>query len=236
MSGIGSIRIDNNVRREDIAQVYRLTDKEDLDLAELVINTGAYTYLTYKERLEVCQRVLYKQSIGLTLDLDATQVYYYLKDGLDFNDFLVDPHHDEAFNEVFGETSNQYGHLYKQYKVVKIMRVFGEYIGEELSILLALKVSRDMTARRHLDQPVSIQRLYYGSYYTVIEQPNFKKLDKMPHLNLDKLRKRNLFLEFEDGDMQDRGGVILPEKGLTFFTSLKVKIRRLARKIGIHVK
>lgn len=235
MSGVGSIRIDNNVRREDIAQVYRLTDKEsDSDLAELAINTGAYTYLTYKERLEVCQRVLYKQSIGLTLDLDATQVYYYLKDGLDFNDFLDDPQHDEAFNEVFGETSNQYGHLYKQYKVVKIMGVFREYIGEELAILLALKVSRDMTARRYLDQPVSIQRLYCGSYYSVIEQPNFKKLAKMPHLNLDKLRKRNLFLEFEDGLIPNSKQVSLPEKTNKVRKTLRQAVYKIQAFIGIR--
>ena len=72
MSGVGSIRIDNNVRREDIAQVYRLTDKEsDSDLADIVINTGAYTYLTYKERLEVCKRVLYKQGKDIHMTVES---------------------------------------------------------------------------------------------------------------------------------------------------------------------
>ena len=123
---------------EGVANVYQMTDKQFEGVVSLdeehkvlmvgVVNTRAFNYLPFGENLTLMKQINNYQEFTGNKDvldkLDNTSVYYFLKDGLKFGEWLEVDGDDRTFNKLIGETDNQYGWLYKQSWVSKTLRHF----------------------------------------------------------------------------------------------------------------
>lgn len=211
---------------EGVANVYQMTDKQFEGVVSLdvehkglmvsVVNTRAFNYLPFGENLTLMKQInKYQEFTGNkdVLDkLDNTSVYYFLKDGLKFGEWLEDEGDDRTFNKLIGETDSQYGALYKQIWVSKTLRHFEQHIGEELTYLLSLQAIDRITENHYKRNKEIAHPNYRHSCRRRIKHPIERKYKYFRDKEVSNLLGRDLFDEFELGLISNGGKIQLPEK------------------------
>ena len=213
---------------EGVANVYQMTDKQFEEVVSLdeehkglmvsVVNTRAFNYLPFGENLTLMKQINnYQEFTGKgnkdVLDkLDSTSVYYFLKDGLKFGEWLEDDGDDRTFNKLIGETDSQYGWLYKQSFVWDTLSNFEQHIGEEMSYLLSLQAIDRITENHYKRNKEIAHPNYRHSCWSRIKHPIERKYKYFRDKEVSNLLDRDLFDEFELGLISNGGKKQLPEK------------------------
>lgn len=204
---------------EGVANAYQMADKqfeEHKGLMVSVVNTRAFNYLPFGENLTLIKQINNYQEFTGNKDvldkLDNTSVYYFLKDGLKFGEWLEDDGEDRMFNKLIGETDSQYGALYKQNWVSKTLRNFEQHIGEELTYLLSLQAIDRITENHYKRNKEIAHPNYRHSCRRRIKHPIERKYKYFRDKEVSNLLDRDLFEEFELGLISNGGKIQLPEK------------------------
>lgn len=227
--------INEEINTKDIVNLFRLTyqtvedirethTEQDLGIVPLIINSGAFNRLTYKENLfvrELCIQLLKNYSFMVWKDwLNPTQVYYFIKDGLNMGSFLLSSEEDNIFNQVYDKSMQYGGDLYKQQWVERTLYYTKYFIGEELHYLLTLQATKRITNLQFERYPDKLSNMHWYTYRREITIPLNNKYGRFHYLvkgntvrlSLDEadLDKRDIFHEFETGLIPNNTGIQLP--------------------------
>lgn len=220
---------------------------EKLDLIVKVINSGAFKYLSFEENLEIDKAIVSNTKVlekklygndekhttvvdleyGRLDDLNPNQVYYFIKDGLHLDRFLTKRHEEEAFKKLYAEEKYRSlgidkGVFCLQHNTVLRAKVYGYFIGEELSYLLAVRSNELLMGMLTEGLPYNTKNKLYGAYLVECYIPYANTIRRVNKISTRDIQRRDIFSEFEEGKISDRGKVTLP----VIKPTLKTRVRK----------